>query len=257
MTINHWRLGLDLGSTATKGVLLAPEGRIAGHIVGRETRLTGGNPAAAALAVREALFAAARITSARIVATGYGRALVTDAARTVTEITCHAAGVRHAHPDARGIIDVGGQDAKAIRLDESGAMVDFAMNDRCAAGTGVFLSGVASRLGVTADDAAEGDWPADLPEIAATCAVFAESEVVGLVARGLGARDALVAAHRAAARRLAGLARQARLEGPVYVSGGGAENRALVRAIGEALGTPVGCVEFPAHAGALGAALFA
>jgi len=248
------RLGLDLGSTTVKAVLLAEDGRLFA-----ETAAAGADPAEAALSLRAAAFARAGLVDrgAAIVATGYGRALCAPEARTLTEITCHARGVTHLHPGTRTILDLGGQDAKAIRLDPEGGVADFAMNDRCAAGTGSFLDSAARRFGRDAASLSALPELDNLPEISATCAVFAESEVVGLVARGHAPDAVLLAVVRAVARRVAALARQIRPEPPVRFCGGVARNLAVRAALEKELDLPVLCADLPQLTGALGAALLA
>ena len=250
------RLGLDIGSTTAKAVLLDADNRIAASRI----LPTGCDLKAVALQLRQEVLAAAGMSAGdvTVVATGYGRGLVDFAARTVTEITCHARGVRRLHPDAHTVIDVGGQDAKAIRLGARGQVEDFAMNDRCAAGTGSFLDVIARRLG--RDLASLSDLPvSDVrpPEISSTCVVFAESEVVGLIARGHRPDEVLAGVHRAIARRVAALAQQVRAEAPLYFSGGVALNETLRRELERALGMPLRRSDQPQLTAALGAALLA
>ncbi|MFW5798985.1 MAG: acyl-CoA dehydratase activase, partial [Planctomycetota bacterium] len=126
----------------------------------------------------------------RIVATGYGRNLLEMADTTITEITCHARGVHHVLPEARTVVDIGGQDSKLIRLDQGGTVRDFAMNDRCAAGTGRFLEVVAERLDVPLEGLGELARTAEQPApISSMCVVFAETEIIGLLASGTSAED--------------------------------------------------------------------
>ena len=254
------RLGLDLGSTAAKAALLGANGAVLGFAIDD----SGLPPADAAGLLARRLLADHSLESARTVATGYGRSLAGNADRKVTEITCHARGVRHLHPDAASILDIGGQDAKAIRLNADGGVEDFAMNDRCAAGTGCFLEVAARRYrlavgelsGFCGDDAGadEGTEPF---EISSTCVVFAESELVGLNARGTPPREALRAVHRAIARRVALLLKQVGAAEPLYFTGGVARNETLRRAVETATGLRVIRADNAQFTGALGAALFA
>ncbi|MDR3077618.1 MAG: acyl-CoA dehydratase activase, partial [Planctomycetota bacterium] len=225
------RLGLDLGSTSSKAVLIDAAGALVA------TRLDdSGHPSkekADGLA-REILAGLGSGLDVSLTATGYGRALVDGAGSKITEITCHAKGVWSLHPDAASILDIGGQDAKAIRLGRDGKVEDFAMNDRCAAGTGRFLEMAARRYGMEAGELSDFCGHASRPgpggtglDISATCAVFAESELVGMDARGVPPAEALRAAIRAMARRAAVLLRQAGAVEPLYFTGGTARNEAL------------------------------
>jgi len=193
----------------------------------------------------------------RVIATGYGREGIAFADRTITEITCHAEGVRHLVPAAATVVDIGGQDSKLIRIGRNGRVRDFVMNDRCAAGTGRFLEIVASRLERT---------PADLGRLAkragrATpishmCAVFAETEIVGLLASGQAPEEIAAGVQRAVAARIAAMAGR-RVEEPVVLTGGVALIPGMAQALEIALGCPVATAPDPQLTGALGAALLA
>lgn len=192
-----------------------------------------------------------------VVATGYGRNAVSLAKTTVTEITCHARGVRHLAPEVRTIIEIGGQDSKLIRLDVDGGVRDFCMNDRCAAGTGRFLEIVASRLDV--DLATLGDLSRSSrrpASISSMCVVFAETEIIGLLAQGTPPADVAAGVQKAIATRVVTMAGRT-VERPVYFTGGVALQAGMVQALGEALGGEVGLVMLPQFTGALGAALIA
>ncbi len=257
---NGWRLGLDLGSTAAKAVLLNPDGVVA------ECALddSGRPPLEVSAELAARLLAAHGLPDAARIATGYGRAMVEGAGRKVTEITCHAKGVSFLHPDARTVLDIGGQDAKAIRLGPGGGVEDFVMNDRCAAGTGRFLEVAARRYSLAVGDLSDfcgGDpEPAgdDVRfEISSTCVVFAESELVSLNARGVSPVEALRAVHRAIAKRVATMLKQVSVAEPLYFTGGVARNATLARAIANELGMSVLPASMPQFTGALGAALLA
>jgi predicted CoA-substrate-specific enzyme activase len=193
----------------------------------------------------------------RIVATGYGRNAIHIADTTVTEITCHAAGVRHLVPEAMTVIDIGGQDSKLMRLDGNGKVRDFAMNDRCAAGTGRFLEVVAGRLGISLGDlgamAARSESPA---AISSMCVVFAETEIIGLLAAGRAAEDIVAGVQTAIASRIVAMAGR-NVEPPVIFTGGGALVSGMDRALEASLGQPVSVSPEPQMTGALGAALLA
>ncbi len=193
-----------------------------------------------------------------VAATGYGRERVPSRTATVTEITCHARGIVRLFPEVRSLIDVGGQDCKALRLGEGGRVVEFAMNDRCAAGTGRFFENMCRALEIDLDDlgplALTGG---DQVSVSHVCTVFAESEVVGLLARGVTRADVAAALCRGAARQVAALARRVGLAEPVALSGGPARNSGFVRALEEELGVALRLPQEPDLVGALGAALLA
>jgi len=194
---------------------------------------------------------------ATIVATGYGRNAVSIADTTITEITCHAVGVRHLVPKAMTVIDIGGQDSKLMRLDGSGKVRDFAMNDRCAAGTGRFLEVVAKRLGVELESlgqmAAKSRSPA---AISSMCVVFAETEIIGLLASGTASEDIVAGVQAAIAARIIGMAGR-RAEPPIVFTGGVAMISGMADALQAALGQAVTVSPDPQMTGALGAAILA
>ncbi len=246
------RLGIDVGSAAIKAVLLDDCNRIADSRIVQ----TGGLPAQTAQALAQGL--CSQGLPARIGATGYGRALVDFATRRITEITCHAAGVRHMHPQAVSILDIGGQDSKAIRLDERGAVANFAMNDKCAAGTGSFFDALARRFSLEREEMARLALSARHPvSVSATCVVFAESEIIGLLAEGADLTDILAGVYASVAQRVGRLYVQAGGAGPVFFSGGVANNEAMRKALEQELGTPVAAAKQAQWMGALGAALLA
>ena len=249
--------GIDAGSRATKVVLLDSEtGRVLGRAIGDQgvdqERLAAGlleQTCRAAGVDRDAVSA--------LVATGYGRNAVRFADTTITEITCHAQGVYHLAPTARTVIEIGGQDSKCIVLDEDGRVRDFAMNDRCAAGSGRFLEVVATRLDV--DLATLGDLSAASTKPAAIsnmCVVFAETEIIGLLAEGVATSDIAAGVQNAIALRVVALAGRA-VRSPVCFTGGVALQAGMVRALETALSSPVLVPELPQFTGALGAAILA
>ena len=194
---------------------------------------------------------------ASIVATGYGRNAVSIAETTITEITCHAAGVHHLVPEAMTIIDIGGQDSKLLRLDSSGKVRDFAMNDRCAAGTGRFLEVVAQRLDAELKSlgrmAAMSRSPA---AISSMCVVFAETEITGLLASGTASSDIVAGVQAAIAERIVAMAGRA-VAPPVIFTGGVALISGMDAALQKALGQAVTVSPDPQMTGALGAAILA
>ena len=194
---------------------------------------------------------------AAIVATGYGRHAVSIADTTITEITCHAVGVRRLVPEAMTIIDIGGQDSKLMRLDSDGRVRDFAMNDRCAAGTGRFLEVVAERLGVKIESlgqmAAKSRSPA---AISSMCVVFAETEIIGLLTVGRAREDIVAGVQAAIATRIIAMAGR-NINLPIIFTGGVAMISGMDTALQSALGQSVTVSPDPQMTGALGAAILA
>lgn len=194
---------------------------------------------------------------AGIIATGYARNLISVADTTITEITCHACGVSTLVPNARTVIEIGGQDSKLLQLEEGGRVRDFAMNDRCAAGTGRFLEVVATRLEAPLDElgklAAKSTAPAT---ISSMCVVFAESEIIGLLASGAAPEDIVAGVQASIATRVAAMAGR-RISDPVYFTGGVAMVGGMAEALAEAMGREVKLCPQPQLTGALGAAILA
>ena len=249
--------GIDVGSRTLKVVLwdAAEQKIIAGTVADQ-----GIDQDALSAELLDKLLAEneiARRSVRAIVATGYGRKLVSAADRTLTEITCQRWGVSHHAPDARTIVDIGGQDSKLIRLDGAGTVRDFVMNDRCAAGTGRFLELVATRLGKRIDELGplvkESDSPA---RISSMCVVFAETEIVGLLASGVAPADIVAGVEASIATRVAAMGGRS-IEGPVAFTGGVALVPGMADAIATILGQPVTVVPQPQLTAALGAALLA
>lgn len=248
--------GLDLGSTTTKVVLLAD-----GRIAGKALTPTGTDSREAARTVLEKACAEAGGTPndiATIAASGYGRRLYHAADKVVNEITANAVGVGHLLGEGhavRTIIDVGGQDSKIIRLDDDGRMSDFAMNDRCAAGTGRFFDNIARALGIKAAELGEAALESHSPEpISSLCAVFAESEVVSLIAQGKRVADIAAGIHAAVAKRIAQMGEQVGIEPEILLNGGGALNVGLQRAVKGELNAEITVPELAQYCVALGAA---
>lgn len=255
-------LGLDVGSLSCDAVVV--DGSESERIVAWSVVPTGArNLDAIARAQREAL-AAADITPEQVgavIATGYGRNRVEGRFASVTEITCHARGIEALLPGTRVLVDIGGQDSKAILLDGAGRVREFAMNDKCAAGTGRFLEAMARGLEVDVDQLGQLDEGAtgDLT-LSSMCTVFAESEVVSLIADGTEVREIVAGLHRAIANRTQALIKRVAgdLSGlKVAMSGGVARNAGVVRALQAVLGCPIQVPANPDTVGALGAALIA
>ena len=192
-----------------------------------------------------------------VVATGNGRNVVPFADTTITEITCHARGVHHVVPEARTIIEIGGQDRKVIHLEEGGRVRDFAMNDRCAAGTGRFLEMVASRLEVDLPRLGELGRESRAPALISNmCVVFAETEIIGLLAEGTPIPDLVAGVQKAIATRVAALVGRSMVF-PICFTGGVALQPGMGGALEEILSGPVRVAPHPQFTGALGAALLA
>ena len=247
-------LGIDIGSLSTDAVAVDRRGTILASVV----LPTGARAAVAAERAGAQAIEQAGGVARRTVATGYGRSLVPHADKAVTEISCHARGIHHQLPDVRTLIDLGGQDSKAIRLDASGRVLDFAMNDKCAAGTGRFLEVMARSLEVPLEEMGRRSLNAGCAvEISSMCTVFAESEVVTRIAEGCDVDDVLAGIHRAIASRTAALVKRVRPVSPLGMSGGVAHNPGVVRALEEILGDSLALPDEPQIIGALGAALLA
>ncbi len=258
MTNAFAALGIDAGSTTTKLVAVDAGGALVWH------RVEPTDPRMEAQTRR--LIDDARASSngdssgaaLPLVATGYGRNLVAGADRKVTEITCHARGVYRRIGHGGTLIDIGGQDSKVIVIGANGRVLHFAMNDKCAAGTGRFLEVVARRLNMDLDQfAAEALSTAEEAPISSTCTVFAESEIISLLAHGRPVEQIVRGLHRSLVGRIAALARTASAQPPLLLSGGVARSEAVRRFLGDALGGEVQVPDSPQLMGAYGAALLA
>ncbi len=252
-------LGIDIGSLSCDAVLIDDDEIILASAVVP----TGARNQEAIRRVKREVLERAGMDEAGIrctVSTGYGRERVDGRQDSVTEITCHARGIQRFFPATKVLIDIGGQDSKAIAV-SSGKVIDFAMNDKCAAGTGRFLEAMARALEVDIDDLGDLDRHAQgLQNISSMCTVFAESEVVGLVARGSEVAEIANGINRAIAARTFSLAKRIYpgLRGaPVAMSGGVARNQGVVRALSKLLERPIDVPAEPDIVGALGAALIA
>jgi predicted CoA-substrate-specific enzyme activase len=249
--------GVDVGSLGTKSVVLR-DGAIAGSAIIR-SRLNSEEGGLAALA--EALNNAGieRSDVHHIVATGYGRISATYASKTVTEISCHAKGANYLFPNVRTIIDIGGQDCKAIRVDPDGTVADFAMNDKCAAGTGRFLEVMANLFDVSIAKLGELSLEAEcIVPMSSTCTVFVESETISLLARGEKPHNIQAGIHHSISQRIAGLFARVGIQSDVYFSGGVAKNVGMRKALEEVLKVKiVEPIVDPQLTGALGAAVLA
>jgi (R)-2-hydroxyacyl-CoA dehydratese activating ATPase len=191
-----------------------------------------------------------------VVATGYGRVNVPFADKQITEITCHARGVYHFFPSVRTVIDIGGQDCKAIKLSPQGKVVNFIMNDKCAAGTGRFLEVIAETLGLGLEEMSRLSLTAKKKErISSTCTIFAEQEVVSRLAEGAAIEDIVAGLFDSIASRVYSMAERLKVEKDVVITGGGAKSIGLVRAFEEKMGLTLLVPPEPLLTGAIGAAL--
>lgn len=250
-------VGLDSGSTSTNAVVMNEARKIVASVVIRTGAKAG---ASAERAYREVLERAG-ITPDQVactIAAGYGRVSIPFADENVTEISCHGRGAHYFNPAVRTILDIGGQDSKAIHVNAAGEVTDFAMNDKCAAGTGRFLEMIARSLEISLDELG----PAALEskkhlEIASMCSVFAESEVISLIANNEEKPDIAAGVCRAVAGKAYSLMRRVGLEGAYMMTGGVAQNPGVVRAVEELIGEKLFICEDPEIVGATGAALLA
>jgi predicted CoA-substrate-specific enzyme activase len=249
--------GVDVGSTQTKAIVLSEDRRI----IGRALINTGANVSMAAdRAFREAVDAAklAPASVAYVVGTGYGRYKVNFGNAQITEISCHARGANLLFPNTRTVIDMGGQDAKGIRVGEQGDVKDFVMNDKCAAGTGRFLSNAAETVGLSLDKIGPVSLEAKKPvRLSTVCAVFVESDIMSYLAEGKTVPDILGGVHSAIAARTVALVRRVGIEPEITFTGGVSRNVGMVKALEEKLGHPVNVCDDSHFIGAIGAAVFA
>lgn len=249
--------GIDAGSRTIKVVLI--DGRD-GCVVARGMADQGLHQESLAGGLLDDLLARVNLRRADLagaVATGYGRAAIGFADTTITEITCHAVGVRAVAPSAATVIEIGGQDSKLLRLGADGGVRDFAMNDRCAAGTGRFLELVAARLGVSLERLGELAAASRRPAaISSMCAVFAETEIIGLLAGGTAPEDIAAGVQQSVAARISAMAGRDLAE-PVVLTGGVALVGGMDRALSSTLGRPIAIASNPQFTGALGAAILA
>jgi predicted CoA-substrate-specific enzyme activase len=191
-----------------------------------------------------------------IVSTGYGRINVPFADKQFTEITCHAKGIVRLFPKAKTIIDIGGQDIKAMKIDATGRTIDFVMNDKCAAGSGRFIEVIADTLGVPLDRVGDLSLQSENPAmISNICTIWAQQEVAASLAEGIPISDLLAGVHKSLADRISRMVNRLKVEEAVIVTGGGGKNKGLLKALSEQLGHEVQVPEEPLITGALGAAL--
>ncbi len=248
--------GIDIGSITAKAAVLSD-----GKILGSKVAFTGYNAREAGKSVYEDLLRELEMDAPsieKIVSTGYGRNSVTFADKAITEIICHGAGAYYLNPKVRTVIDVGGQDSKILAVNSDGTVKDFAMNDKCAAGTGRFLEVMARAMESDLDDFGTLSLRSGSPsKISSICTVFAESEVISLIAKGESREDIIAGIHESVASRISSMARRVGVKEPVMMTGGVARNIGVVRALERALGVSIEVSEFAQVNGAIGAAVMA
>ena len=248
--------GIDIGSITAKAALIKNNRLLGTHVI-----MTGYDPINAGIKVFDALLKQSRISKTQISAlipTGYGRASVSFADKALTEIICHGTGAHFMTPEIRGIIDVGGQDSKAIFLDQNGQVENFAMNDKCAAGTGRFLEVMAKALEVDLELLGDFSLAADKPsKISSICTVFAESEVISMIAKQERRENIIAGIHESAAARVAILANKIKIKKPVMMTGGVAKNKGMVNSLENRLGFKLIVGDLAQENGAIGAAVLA
>lgn len=245
-------VGIDVGSTATKAVLLDGQGL---HYV---IRPTGWSPRQVGSDAMNELLQQLGYDPQKVdivVATGYGRNALAWADKTVTEITCHARGAAYLVPGCDLVVDIGGQDSKVIKIDEHGKVIDFMMNDKCAAGTGRFLQVMAAALGLDVGElarSAANDKPASINNM---CTVFAESEVIGLLAQGVRKSSIVAGLHASIAKRIASMINRVGIGNKIAFTGGVALNEGVQKSLAKELGVSLAVPAECQLVGALGAAL--
>ncbi len=249
--------GVDVGSTQTKAIIMNERREIVGRaLIGTGANVTKAAESAFGKALEDARLS--REAVGYVVGTGYGRYKVTFGDAQITEITCHAKGAQFLFPGTRTVVDMGGQDTKAIKIGPAGEVLDFCMNDKCAAGTGRFLQAAAECMGLSLDEigpiSMQGRTPVRLTSV---CTVFVESDILSYVAQRKRPEDILSGVHKAIATRTISLVRRVGIEDEITFTGGVARNEGMVAALQDVLGRRLN-VSAEAHFnGALGAAFFA
>ena len=248
--------GIYIGSTMSKAAVVDAQGTMRGYVVGP----TGAEHRRRANKVMEDVLLKAGVTLdqvAYIISTGYGRVNVPFADKQVTELTCHAKGAASLFPEVRTAIDIGGQDAKVLKI-KSGRLTDFLTNDKCAAGTGRFLEVAAETLGLGLNEMGQISLESNTPvKINSLCTIFAQQEIISRLSEGQPLTDILAGVYIAVTTRVVKLARQLKVEPPVVFTGGVAKNSGMVKAMEVVLGIPILVPEEPLITGALGAAILA
>ncbi|MCX7982049.1 MAG: acyl-CoA dehydratase activase [Syntrophales bacterium] len=251
-----YTMGIDVGSITTKAALIKDE-----TVLGTKVVFTGYKVESAVQRVMNELLGSLDVKLQdvqAIWATGYGRKSVSIAEKTITEIMGHAAGAYFFDPTVRTVIDIGGQDSKGISVDEKGRVVNFIMNDKCAAGTGRFLEVMARALEVDLEQFEEMSFQSNRPaKISSLCTVFAESEIISLITTGEKRENIIAGLHQSIALRVASMLSRLEIKEKVLMSGGVAKNRGVVKALEQVLGVPIITSEYAQELGAIGAAILA
>ena len=250
-----YSLGVDIGSTASKGIILDELGKVVSSSI-----IFSGTGTSGPSRMLNQLFSNVGLTRDEmdaVVVTGYGRNSFEGADKQISELSCHSRGVHHLLPNARTIIDIGGQDVKTLKLDQAGRLANFVMNDKCAAGTGRFLEMMARTLEMDISEMGPESlkWKEDI-DISSMCSVFAESEVISLIALNKEKADIAHGLHKAIANKSYSLLKRVGLNETFMMTGGVAKNPGVVKAVEEKLGSKLFICKEPEIVGALGAALF-
>jgi (R)-2-hydroxyacyl-CoA dehydratese activating ATPase len=248
--------GIDIGSITTKAAILED-----GKVLGTKIGFTGYSAGSAGRKIFDELLADLSISASsieKIIGTGYGRNSVQFADKAMTEIICHGAGAHFLDPEIRTVIDVGGQDSKALVMDGNGRVTDFVMNDKCAAGTGRFLEVMARALEVDLDEFGGLSLGSDKPaKISSICTVFAESEVISLISKGEERVNIIAGIHESVASRIYAMAQRLPLHQSFMMTGGVAKNIGLVKVLEKRFNTAIRISEHAQANGAIGAAVLA
>ncbi len=256
MSAKHYFLGIDIGSTTSKCVIVDNKN----NIVGKSLKTGGAGTKSPEEVVQESLNQA-QLSSKDVeisCATGYGRKLINWTDYELSELSCHAIGGKYLFPGVRTIIDIGGQDAKVLKLDEHGSMTKFIMNDKCAAGTGRFLDMMANAFGGKSSDLSSYDEKSEsIAQISSTCSVFAESEVISKLASGESLPNIVAGVHESVVDRTVSLVKRAGIVEPVAMTGGVTLNTSLVKRLEKRLDVTIHTSPIAQYNGALGAALYA
>ncbi|AZR73062.1 2-hydroxyglutaryl-CoA dehydratase [Anoxybacter fermentans] len=249
--------GIDVGSRTCKGVIIDTEGKI----ISTGLLKTGVECKKNAYKLFQNILDNVGIDKSQVkfvVGTGYGRNNIEFAQKKITEITCHARGAHYLFPEIRGLVDIGGQDSKVIRLDEKGRVLDFSMNDKCAAGTGRFLEMMALTMDLTLDEMGKlAKMAKQRVSLSSVCTVFAESEIITYIHEGVAQEDIIAGLCESVANRVMELAKKVKISFPVAMTGGVAKNLGVVKALEKKFGFPLKIPKTPQLVGALGAALLA
>jgi predicted CoA-substrate-specific enzyme activase len=254
---DKYTMGVDIGSTASKCIILKNGSKIIAEAVISVGAGTSGPERAMKQVLENSQKEMSEIDA--IVATGYGRNTLKIADKQMSELSCHAKGAHFLFPDVQTLIDIGGQDAKALKIATSGRLLNFVMNDKCAAGTGRFLDVMSNVLEINISKLAEIGAQSQNPvNISSTCTVFAESEVISHLANEAAISDIVAGIHNSVASRVAGLVKRVGIIPPVVMTGGVAQNAGVVKALEKELGVKIDTKPSIAQlAGALGAAIYA